>query len=194
MNRSMLLSTLRLAAGCLLAGGACALGATATPSPSLEQGFRLLYDLDFAGAQRQFAAHQQEQPDNPMGLAGEASGCLFAEFHRLGVLDSQFFVDDDKFIERRKLSPDPTARKRLDVSLAKAESLAGVRLKRDPKDRDALLAMTIAAGLRSDYTAMIEKRHAAALSQAKQATHWAEKLLAAHPDCHDAYVATGVSK
>ena len=136
-----------LAVCCLLGCGPCAFLANATPFSPLDRGFKLLYDLDFAAAQQQFATHQQAQPDDPMGPVGEAAGYLFAEFHRLGILDSQFFTDDDKFIERKKLSPDPAVRKKFDAALAKAESLAHARLKRDPKDRDALLAMAIAAGL-----------------------------------------------
>lgn len=185
---------LRLAAWCLAGCGPCALPAAAAPDSPLDQGFRLLYDLDFAGAQQQFAAHQKAQPDDPMGHVGEAAGYLFGEFHRLGILDSQFLTDDDTFLERKTPVPDPAVRKKFDAALARAESVASVCLKRDPKDRGALLAMTLVAGVRSDYTAMIEKRNAAALGHTKQATQWAEKLLAVYPDCHDAYVATGITK
>ncbi len=164
------------------------------PPPPLDRGFLLLYDLDFDGAQKQFAAHQQGHPEDPMGHVGEAAGYLFAEFHRLGILDSQFIIHDGALIEGKRLKADPDARKRFDVALAKADTLAKACLRKDPRDRSALLASTLSNGLRCDYIVMIEKRNAAALRMVKLATQTSQKLITLHPDCYDAYVATGVSK
>jgi len=72
--------------------------------------------------------------------------------------------------------------------------LAKSRLSRDARDRDALLAMTLAAGLRSDFAALIEKRNVASLRYTKEATAWAAQLLAADPDCYNAHLASGVSR
>jgi hypothetical protein len=69
-----------------------------------------------------------------------------------------------------------------------------LRLSRDPRDRDALLAMTLNSGLRSDFAALIEKRNVAALHYTKEATTWANQLLAADPTCSDAHLASGVSR
>ena len=54
--------------------------------------------------------------------------------------------------------------------------------------------MTLSAGLKADYAALIEKRNLASLGLTKDASRWAQQLLAADPGCFDAYVATGVSK
>src|ERR1017187_8959952 len=40
----------------------------------LDGGFRRLYDLDFAGAQREFESWEKVNPDNPMGPVSEAAG------------------------------------------------------------------------------------------------------------------------
>jgi hypothetical protein len=76
-------------------------------STALDRGFAGLYNLDFAGAQRDFNAWETEHPDDPVGPVSEAAGYLFSEFNRLGVLESQFFENDDAFSARSKLSPDP---------------------------------------------------------------------------------------
>ncbi len=68
------------------------------------------------------------------------------------------------------------------------------RLSRDARDGDALLAMTLANGLRSDFAALIEKRNLASLHYTKEATAWAQQLLAADPTCYDAHLASGVSR
>jgi len=165
-----------------------------SPPTALDRGFLMLYDLDFDGAQAQFAVHQQAHPDDPMGHVGEAAGYLFAEFHRLGILDSQFVAHDEALVEGKKLKADPEARRRFDAALAKADVLAQRCLKKDPRDRSALLAKTLSNGLRCDYIVMIEKRNAAALQMVKLATQTSQQLIHCHPDCYDAYVATGISK
>ena len=38
----------------------------------------------------------------------QAAALLFSEFHRLGVLESQLFVDDKTYEDGRKSTPIPT--------------------------------------------------------------------------------------
>jgi hypothetical protein len=164
------------------------------PSASLDRGFGRLYDLDFSGAQKDFETWEKGNPGNPMGPASEAAGTLFSEFNRLGVLEAQFYEDDSMFAARKKYVADPAQQKRFEQQLARAEDMAGIRLKADVRDRDALLAMTLASGLRSDFAALIEKRNVASLHYTKEATAWADRLLAVDPDCYDARLAGGVSR
>jgi hypothetical protein len=160
----------------------------------LDQGFRELYDLNFAAAQQEFSSWQQANPENPMGPVSEAAEQLFSEFQRLGVLESQFYASDSAFAARKKLTPDPVARSRFSAALDRAELLARAHLAENPKDRDALFAMTLAAGLRADYSALIEKRNLVSLRLTRDATVWAQQLLAVDPNCYDAHLATGVSR
>lgn len=166
---------------------------TRLPS-SLDVGFQKLYNLDFAGAQREFATFQQNQPDNPMGPAAEAAGYLFSELSRLGVLESEFFTDDSAFRSRTKLAADLVVRQRFTNALERTGTLVTRRLSNTPTDRDALLAQTLAAGLRADYASLIENRNMAALRLTRDATASARQLLDVCPNCYDAYVATGISE
>jgi hypothetical protein len=164
------------------------------PSAGLDRGFGRLYDLDFTGAQQEFESWEKLNPENPMGPASEAAAILFSEFNRLGVLEAQFYESDSVFAARRKYEADQEQRARFEKRLTRTEDLAKSRLSRDARDRDALMAMTFAAGLRSDYAALIEKRNLASLHYTKEATAWATQLLAAYPDCYDAHLAGGVSR
>ena len=161
---------------------------------TLDHGFRLLYDLNFDGAHQVFTSWQQRYPQDPMGPVGDAAGLLFSEFNRLGILESQFYEDDHSFENRKKLSPDPAVRSRFDAALSEAERRAQSLLTKNPKDRDGLFAMTLAAGLRADYAALVEKSNVTSLRYTKQASTWAAQLLAVDPQCYDAHLATGVSK
>jgi hypothetical protein len=160
----------------------------------LDRGFHLLYSLDFNGARQVFGAWQQDHPDDPLGPACEAAGLLFSEFNRLGVLEEQFYKDDQAFDARKKFTPDAKVRDEFAAALDKAESRAQARLGKNPNDPDALFAMALSSGLRADYTALIEKRNLASLHFTKQATAWAKRLLAVAPDYYDAHLATGVSQ
>jgi len=160
----------------------------------LDRGFSGLYNLDFEGAQKDFAAWQAQHPEDPVGPVSEAAGFLFSEFNRLGVLEAQFYENDDAFVSRPKQTPDPALREHFQQAIGRAESLAHTRLAKDPKNRDALFALTLAAGLQADYTALIEKRNLASLHFTRDASSEAQKLLAVCPDCYDALLATGFSK
>lgn len=162
--------------------------------PRLDAGYLRLYNLDFAGAEEEFEAWEKQNPQNPMGPASEAAGILFSEFNRLGVLEAQFYENDSVFANRKKYEADPAQRARFDQLLRSAENLANLQLKRDPRDRDALLAMTLTAGLRSDFSALIEKKNLASLHYTKEATAWSSQLLTADPTCYDAHLAGGVSR
>jgi hypothetical protein len=163
-------------------------------SSSLDRGFHLLYNLDFSRAQEQFSSYQEQHPDDPMGAVSEASGLLFSEMSRLGMLSTHFFDRDSGLGSKPVLRPDPMIRQRFDSALQRAEAIARSRLRGDPKDRTALLAITLVNGLRADYTALFEHRYRAALRYTRDATNYARELLAICPDCFDAYIATGISR
>src|ERR1700674_5390083 len=174
------------------------LSARASPVPlvgtALDQGFLDMYNLNFDVAQRDFAAWESQHPDDPMGPVSQAAGLLFSEFNRLGVLESQFYENDTAFERREKVLPDPAVRGRFRAYLGRASNLAHVRLTKNTKDKDGLFALTLSAGLEADYAALIEKRNLASLHSAKEASVWAQQLLAVCPDCYDALLATGFSK
>jgi hypothetical protein len=178
-----------------VAGTLIAQGAELTVSvPPLDHGFHLLYNLDFDSAHHVFADYERSHPDDPLGPTSDAAGLLFSEFHRLGILESQFFEDDKKFDDRPKLSPDAAVRVRFDAAVQDAERLAQARLVKDPKDKNALFAMTLCNGLQADYAALIEKRNIASLRYTKESAKWAQQTLAVDPSYYDAHIAGGISK
>lgn len=168
--------------------------ATAAESlPSLENGYRLMYGLQFDVARQELTQWQQRYPDDPRGPVSQAASLLFAEFDRLGVLEAQFYVKNSAFVSRARPQPDPKLRDSFYGQLDRAETMAKQRLSSDPLNQEALFAMTLVFGLRGDYAALIEKENITALRLTRQASDYAKKLLAVAPDCYDAYLATGIS-
>ena len=160
----------------------------------LDEGFHLLYNLDFSHAHQVFISYEGDHPEDPLGPACDAAGLLFSEFDRLGVLESQFYDDDKAFANRKKLNPDPAVREHFNAAVALAESRAHAKLAKNTKDPDALFALTLSSGLQADYAALVDKSNLTSLRFTKVATGWANQLLAVDPKCYDAHVATGFSK
>jgi len=129
-----------------------------------------------------------------MGPVSQAAGILFSEFNRLGVLESQFYESDSAFADRNKYVADPKQKARFDEELTRGENLGKAQLSRDPRDRDALLGMTLINGLRADYAALIEKKSLSSLHYTKDSSAWAKQLLDADPRCYDAHLAGGISR
>jgi len=161
---------------------------------TLDRGFQSLYNLDFDQAQQQFAIYQNQHPDDPMGPVAQASGFLFSELNRAGLLSSRFFDRNSAFTASPTPKPDPSSYQRFESALGRAEVLAQPRLATDPNDRNALLALALVNGLRADYSALFEHRYSIALRYTRDATSYARRLLMICQDCYDAYIATGISR
>jgi hypothetical protein len=161
------------------------------PSAALDLGFRQMYNLQFDDAHRTLQAYEQDHPDDAMGPTSRAAAYLYGEFERLGVLQSELFVDDAMFQGRKKPPPNPAVRNAFMQELEQSNQRADAMLARSPNDPNALLAKVMDLGLEADYLAMVEKRNLAAVSRVKQASDLAERLLRVAPDCYDAYLAIG---
>ncbi len=166
--------------------------AIAFAAPSLEAGYRNMYDLNFQAAHVAFHDYEQANPNDPLGPASDAAAYLFGEFDRLNILQSEFFANDSSFVKMRKLAPDPQVKNQFDAALTKANRLAEARLAKSPDDADAQFATVMVHGLRSDYLGLVERNYLASLSEIKQGRILADKLLMQHPDYADAYTAIGV--
>jgi hypothetical protein len=161
-------------------------------NPVIDRGYRQMYDLNFDEAHKTFAQWEREHPADPIGPVSNAAAYLFAEFDRLNILHSEFFVENSMFHRRPKVTPDPVVRQAFDQELDKSAGLSDKILLQTPDDPDALFAKILTLGLRADYEALIERRDFDALKVIKSSRATAEKLLMIQPNYYDAYLAIGV--
>jgi hypothetical protein len=161
----------------------------------LEDAITRMYDFDFPGSHQILDKYIAAHPNEPLPYAFRASAHLFFEMDRMGILESEFLVDDEKIAEKKKkLEPDPVTRKKFLQAVADAESRALTALKANPNDRDALFAMCVSQGVSTDYMAFVEKRQISSLSVAKRSNTYAQRLLKLDPKFYDAYLTAGVSE
>jgi hypothetical protein len=161
--------------------------------PELDAGFHLFYELKPEEAHNQFASLQKSNPENPLGSAALAAAYLFEECYRQGVLTSDFFLDDKRFLGKIALKPDPELRAAFFAANEQAQSLAQLQLKSNPDDPNALFAMALSLGMQADYGSLIDKRQLDSLKNIREADTYARKLLVIAPDAADAYLGLGTA-
>lgn len=173
----------------------CALPVTyAAPPTDIDLAFSRLYNFDFAGAHAALDHDIAAHPEEPLPYSVRASAYLFHELDRLSILESDFFADDRRIAEHKKLKPDPAVRAHLFQALNDAQSRAQSKLDRNPNDQDSLFAFCITTGVLTDYTALVEKRQIGSLSIVKRGASYAQRLLRLNPKYYDAYLTTGVAQ
>lgn len=168
-------------------------GPAFTSVPELSSGFHSLYVQNFAEARDKFRGWELQNPKEPFGDVAIAASYLFEEFYRQGVLTSDFFLNEKKFLHGIEGQPDPGRMRGFRAAIQRARSLARQRLEKNPRDLEALFALTLSAGMESDAAMILNKQHLEALKRLKEANEHAKKLLAEQPDASDAYIALGAA-
>jgi hypothetical protein len=113
----------------------------------------------------------------------------------LGVLESEFFSNDDwAYDKKKKPAPDAKVREQFLQALRDTDRLAQATLKANPGDKPALFALSIAQGVTADYMALIDKRQFSSLSPSKRSNSYAQELLRVDPKFYDAYLTAGFSE
>jgi hypothetical protein len=163
--------------------------------PSIEAALARMYDFDFNASHEILDRYIAANPQDPVPYAFRASAYLFYELDRLGILESEFLVDDKQIAEKKKkLDPDPVNRAKFVRAVNDAETRADAALKLNPQDRQALFAMCIAQGVTTDYLAFVEKKQISSLSVAKRSNGYAQQLLKLDPKFYDAYLTAGITE
>jgi len=164
-----------------------------TAVPELSAGFDLLYGQKFEQAREVFARWESRNPGEPFGEVAVAASYLFEELSTQGVLTSDFFLDGKRFLRGIDGKPDTERMRNFRDAVAQARRLARDRQKNDPDDGEALLTLTLAAGMESDTLTILEKNHLEGLKRMKEANKYSKQLLAQRPEAADAYIAPGIA-
>lgn len=163
-------------------------------APEIDQAFASMYDTNFPAAHKYLDRYIAAHPSDPFGYAVRSSAYLFSELDRLGILESEFFSDDKRIIEKKRLRPDPEVRAKLFQATNDAQSRGAKALASNANDETTLFAMAITQGVLMDYTALIEKKQLSSLSSGKLANSYAQRLIKINPKFYDAYLTTGLSE
>lgn len=173
----------------------CFQASAATDPPTIESALHNLYAFDFRSTHEILNRYITIHPDEPLPYAFRSSAYLFSELDRLGILESEFLIDDERIVAKKN---PPVADSATRTSLLKAlddtQARAEAALRVDPADRSALFSMCISQGVATDYMALVEKRQISSLSPAKRSNEYAQRLLKVDPKFYDAYLTAGFSE
>src|SRR6201993_5292989 len=123
--------------------------------PELKNGYQLLYEQKFPEARAIFVEWAAKNPTEPFGQVSIAASYLFEEFYLQQVLTSDYFLNDKRFLGGITGTPDPERMKSFQESIAKARTLANQRMKKHPRDPEALFVLALCAGMQSDADSML---------------------------------------
>jgi hypothetical protein len=174
----------------LLAPRLCA----AADATLLDDAFADLYNFNFPAAQQAVDTYIAGHPQEALPYSVRASGYLFYELDRLGILESEFLIDDKRIVAKKASAPDPAVRAKFLKAVEEAQARADAALAADPNDKMALLSMCISQGVTTDYMALVEKHQILSLAPAKRSNNYAQRLLKLDPKFYDAYLAAGFSE
>jgi hypothetical protein len=163
--------------------------------PTLDDAVQHLYDFDFPSTYQILNQYITAHPQDPLPYAFRSSAYLFSELDRLGILESEFLIDDNRIIEKKNPpAPDATIRSHFLQALNDTQARADGALKANPADQSALFAMCISQGVATDYMALVEKHQISSLSLARRSNDYAQRLLKLDPKFYDAYLTAGLSE
>jgi hypothetical protein len=161
----------------------------------IDRAFERLYNFDFAGSLSILDETGRADPQNPLVPSVRAAAYLFMELDRLKVLETKFFMNDDNLVDgSARPKPDPEVRARLFRAFDDTKKLAAARLSANPDDEVGLFALSMTAGLETDYAALVEGRTWRSMKLARASLDPARRLMNRTPPCYDAYVTFGATE
>lgn len=159
--------------------------------PHTRTGFDYFYNLDYVHAIHEFDLALETHPNDATAVNHLLSAVLFQELYRIGALDSELYAKEG-FLKSKQYPSDPKTRERINELTSRALGLSEAKLKANPNDVDALYQRGVTRGLKSTYTALVEKAWFSALRSAVGARHDHEKVLELQPNYTDAKMIVGM--
>ncbi len=159
--------------------------------PHTRAGFEYFYNIEYDKAIHEFDVVLETHPNDAFAVNHLLSGVMFKELYRIGALDSELYAKEG-FLKSKQYPLDPKTRDRIKELTERALQLSEEKLKTNPDDVDALYARGVTRGLKSTYTALVEKAWFSALRSAVGARHDHERVLQLKPDYTDAKMIVGV--
>ena len=154
------------------------------------QGFEKFYNMDYDGAIELFREERAARPDDPFVVNHLLAAVLAKELNREGALDATLYMGN-RFLQLKVPPVDPAVKTEIGQLSQRALQLANRSLAKNPNDVDALFARSVARGLATVYSAVIEKKWMGALKQALGAYHDDVHILKLKPNYSDAKLVVG---
>ncbi|HEU5130504.1 MAG TPA: hypothetical protein VFT26_00330, partial [Pyrinomonadaceae bacterium] len=153
------------------------------------EGYEALYNLDYEGARSRFKKMIDLAPDHPAGAQCYASSLWVQQLNDAWKLKSTLYSDnanDTKMRADRKQADEFRRWTRQSKQLSEA------RLRKNPKDVEALYFLGAAQGLEAAFAAGVERKFMPAFRSGTDAVERHRAVLKLAPEFHDAELTIGL--
>ena len=154
------------------------------------EGYEALYNLDYEGARKRFREMLQIAPDHPVGAQCLAASLWVEQLNQSWELKATLYSTKAYTEGKHKTNPAQTAEFR--KWIRETKTLAEAKLRRDPRDLEALYFLGAAEGLDAAYAAAVERKFRSALKSGSSAVDRHKEVLKLAPDFRDAELTIGL--
>ncbi|HEU4834483.1 MAG TPA: hypothetical protein VFS90_08715 [Pyrinomonadaceae bacterium] len=154
------------------------------------EGYEALFNLDYETARSRFKQMIDLAPDHPAGAQCYASSLWIQQLNEAWKLKSTLYHDDKTRDEKPRVDRKQSEEFRRWTRQAK--QLSEARLRKNPKDVEALYFLGAAEGLEAAYAAGVEKKYMPAFRSGQDAVEHHRAVLKLAPDFHDAELTIGL--
>jgi tetratricopeptide (TPR) repeat protein len=153
------------------------------------EGYEALYNLDYDAARRRFQKMMEIVPDHPAGPQCYASSLWVQHLNQAWEHKATLYSDNASNNKTR------VDRKQVDEFrrwTRQAKQLSEARLRKDPKDVEALYFLGAAQGLEAAFAAGVERKFMPAFRSGTDSVERHRAVLKLAPEFHDAELTIGL--
>lgn len=154
-------------------------------------GLEALYNLDYDKAQREFKEIARLYPTHPAGPQLLAARLWIKTLYESRRLQSSLY-SSESFYSSGDDKVDPKVVEEFRALTRDAKRRSEARLKRNPKDIEALDWLAVIEGLKASFEEAVERRHFAALKDGDSAVDHHREVLKLDPNFIDAGLTVGL--
>lgn len=155
------------------------------------KGFEALYNLDYETARADFKEIERLFPEHPAGPQFQAALLWSKTLNESRRLKSSLYGSDE-FYEGSEDKVDERVVEEFRDYTRRARLLAEARLKRDPKDIEALYFLGATEGLKAAFEAGVQRSFMSALRDGSRSVDRHRDVIQLDPDFHDAELTIGL--
>jgi tetratricopeptide (TPR) repeat protein len=154
------------------------------------EGYEALYNLDYETARNRFQKMIELAPDHPAGPECMAASLWIQQLNQSWELKATLY-STAAYTEGKS----QVDRKQVDEFrkwVRRAKQLSQARLRKDPRDMEALYFLGAAEGVEASFAAGVERKFMAAFRSGTDAVDHHREVLKLAPDFHDAELTIGL--
>jgi hypothetical protein len=154
------------------------------------EGYEALYNLDYQTARARFQKMIELAPDHPAGPQCMASSLWVQQLNRSWELKATLYSTGA--ITESKSQVDRKQADEFRKWIRQAKALSQARLRKDPRDVEALYFLGAAEGLEASWAGGVERKFMAAFRAGKESVEHHREVLKLAPDFRDAELTIGL--